>query len=184
MLTTYLCVYCGASDRVNPVYRQSAVDLGRLIGQNKLGLVYGGGRLGLMGLVADSVLYHGGRAVGFIPEVLSEREGAHYGLTELHIVDSMHTRKKQMFERADIFVILPGGFGTLDEFFEIFTWRQLNLHQKPIVIVNIDGYWDSLIALIHRIIDEHFAKPEHRFIVNVVNSVEGVIDLIQNMSPV
>lgn len=183
-MTKYLCVYCGASERVDPIYRQSAIDMGKLIGENELGLVYGGGRLGLMGLVADAVLHHGGRAVGFIPEHLDDREGAHHGLTELHIVDTMHTRKMRMSELADMFVILPGGFGTLDEMFEILTWKQLNLHQKPIVVVNINGYWDPLVGLIHKVVDSHFAKDEHRYFVKIVTRVEDVIDVARELWPV
>ena len=174
-MTKYLCVYCGASERADPIYRQAAIDMGRLIGEHSLGLVYGGGRLGLMGLVADAVLNHGGRAIGFIPEHLDDREGAHHGLTELHIVDTMHTRKMRMSEHADMFVILPGGFGTLDEMFEIITWKQLNLHKKPIVIVNINGYWDPLVALIHKVVDSHFAHEEHRHYVKVVTCVDDVM---------
>ena len=183
-MTKYLCVYCGASERADPIYRQSAIDMGKLIGENELGLVYGGGRLGLMGLVADAVLHHGGRAVGFIPEHLDDREGAHHGLTELHIVDTMHTRKMRMSELADMFVILPGGFGTLDEMFEILTWKQLNLHQKPIVVVNINGYWDPLVGLINRVVDSHFAKDEHRHFVKIVTRVEDVIDVARGLWPV
>lgn len=175
MMTKFLCVYCGASERSDAVYQQSAVDMGKLIGKYQLGLVYGGGRMGLMGLIADAVLENGGRAVGFIPEHLDEREGAHHGLTELHIVDSMHTRKLRMSERADMFVILPGGFGTLDEMFEILTWKQLNIHKKPIVIVNINGYWDPLKILIDKVVDSQFAREEHRHFIKIVNSVDEVI---------
>jgi hypothetical protein len=171
----FICVYCGASERADPIYRQSAIEMGRLIGENTLGLVYGGGRLGLMGLVADAVMNHGGKVVGFIPEHLDSREGAHRGLTELHIVDSMHTRKMNMARYADMFVVLPGGFGTLDELFEIITWRQLNLHNKPIVVVNINGYWDHLKTLFNTVIDEAFAHEEHRQIVQFVDSAEGAI---------
>ena len=176
----YLCVYCGASDNCNPIYSDAAVELGQLIGTQKLGLVYGGGRLGLMGLVANATLSHGGRVVGFIPQHLDGREGAHTGLSELYVVDTMHTRKMNMANYADMFVVMPGGFGTLDEFFEIFTWKQLNLHNKPIVLVNINGYWDTLLALIHHIIDEKFAKEDHRHIFQCVNSVEELIKCVNN----
>ncbi len=180
-MTKYLCVYCGASERADPMYRQAAIDMGRVIGENKLGLVYGGGRLGLMGLVADAVLHHGGRAIGFIPEHLNDREGAHLGLTELHIVDTMHTRKKNMSEHADMFVVLPGGFGTLDEMFEIITWHQLKLHNKPIVLVNINHYWDPLVQLINTVVDKKFAHSEHRFIVKVVNNVNDVLTITKDL---
>ncbi len=171
----YLCVYCSASDRTDEIYRQAAIELGTLIGQKHLGLVYGGGRFGLMGLVADNVLKHGGHAIGFTTEHLEGREGAHHGLSELHIVDTMHTRKSLMSKHADMFVILPGGFGTLDEMFEILTWKQLNFHQKPIIIVNINGYWNALIDLINNVIDSRFALEEHRNFVTVINSVKEVI---------
>lgn len=179
-MTKFLCVYCGASERSDASYRQAAVDMGKIIGENQLGLVYGGGRMGLMGLVADAVLDNGGKAVGFIPEHLDEREGAHHGLTELHIVDSMHTRKLRMSERADMFIILPGGFGTLDEMFEIITWKQLAIHHKPIVIVNINGYWDPLKLLIDKVVDSRFAHDEHRHFMKIVDSVEGVLAHLPN----
>ncbi|MDP3371699.1 MAG: TIGR00730 family Rossman fold protein [Candidatus Paracaedibacteraceae bacterium] len=179
-MTKFLCVYCGASERSDPTYRQAAVDMGKIIGKNQLGLVYGGGRMGLMGLIADAVLDNGGKAVGFIPEHLDQREGAHHGLTELYIVDSMHTRKLRMSERADMFIILPGGFGTLDEMFEIITWKQLGIHHKPIVIVNINGYWDPLKQLIDKVVDSHFAYDEHRHFMKIVDSVEGVLAHLPN----
>lgn len=174
-----LCVYCGASEKSDDIYKQAAINLGTLIGKNKHGLVYGGGRLGLMGLVANSVLDNGGKVFGFTTELLDEREGAHSGLTELHIVDSMHTRKLKMSELADAFVILPGGFGTLDELFEIITWRQLNIHKKPIIILNINNYWDPLIALIHQIIQERFAHTEHLGLITVLEKPEQVFGALK-----
>jgi uncharacterized protein (TIGR00730 family) len=181
-MTKYLCVYCGASERADPIYRQAAIDMGRLIGQNQLGLVYGGGRMGLMGLVADAALENGGRVIGFTTEHLNDREGAHHGLTELHIVDTMHTRKMNMSEQADMFVILPGGFGTLDEMFEILTWKQLNFHSKPIVVVNINQYWDPLVDLYNKVFDSHFALDEHRGYIKVVSSVDEVMLVAKELS--
>lgn len=135
-------------------------------------LVYGGGRLGLMGLTAESALQNGGHVVGVIPEHLDSREGAFHQATELYIVDSMHTRKMQMSERSDAFVILPGGFGSMDEFFEILTWRQIGLHQKPIFVLNIEGYWNPLEELFNHIIDAGFADDEHRQYVRFCTSVD------------
>ncbi len=171
----FLCVYCGASERCDQLFRQTAIDLGSQIAQHGFGVVYGGGRLGLMGLVANSALNAGGKVIGFIPEHLDSREGAHDGLTELHIVDSMHTRKMNMATQADMFVVLPGGFGTLDELFEIITWRQLKLHEKPIIVINMNGYWDPLKSIINNVVDEHFAHEEHRSIVKFVDKVEDVL---------
>ncbi|MBY0462041.1 MAG: TIGR00730 family Rossman fold protein [Alphaproteobacteria bacterium] len=174
-----LCVYCGASEKADDIYRQAAINLGSLIGVNNHGLVYGGGRLGLMGLVANAVLDNGGKVFGFTTRLLDEREGAHPNLTELHIVDSMHTRKLKMSELADAFVILPGGFGTLDELFEIITWRQLNIHKKPIIILNINGYWGPLVNLMQQIIKEHFAHPEHIDYITVLEKPEQVFDVLK-----
>lgn len=173
-----VCVYCGHNPG-DEAYVKAAQDMGKALAKEKLELVYGGGKLGLMGIIADSVIQNGGRAVGFIPHHLDSREGAHTGIQELHRVDSMHTRKLNMSERADAFVILPGGFGTLDELFEIITWKQLKLHDKPIVIVNINGYWDNLEKLMHHVIDHKFALPEHRYIFRVVDRIEEVVPTLR-----
>ena len=171
----YLCVYCGASERVDPVYYKAAEELGKLIATNGFNMVYGGGRLGLMGRVSNSVVEHGGLVMGVTTEQLDEREGVQLGLHELHVVDTMHTRKLKMSEKADAFVIMPGGYGTLDEFFEVLTWRQLGLHNKPIIIANINNYWDPLVALFNHIIDTDFARKEHAGFLHVENTLEGVI---------
>ena len=148
----YLCVYCGASERVDPFYYQSAEELGKLIATNGFNMVYGGGRLGLMGRVSNAVVEN-----------------------EIYVVDTMHTRKLQMSQKADAFIIMPGGFGTLDEFFEILTWKQLNLHHKPIIIANLNNFWDPLVSLFHHIIDADFARKEHAQFLHVENSLENVI---------
>lgn len=171
-----VCVYCGSSGGVADLYKDAARRLGQLLGQAGLNLVYGGGKSGLMGLVAEGVLSCGGKAYGIIPHHIASREISHTGLTELHTVNTMHERKQMMVDRADAFVILPGGLGTLDEFFEIMTWRQLGLHDKPIVVVNIDGYWSPLLTLIDRLIDLGFARESDRQCLIVVDSVESVID--------
>jgi len=172
-----VCVYCGHNES-KKIYQTAAKTLGKCLGQNGFELVYGGGRMGLMGMVADAVLENGGRVVGFIPHHLDEFEGAHTGIQELHLVDTMHTRKLKMSERADAFVILPGGFGTLDEFFEIITWKQLMLHDKPIIIINTNNYWKPLVTLMHHVVDHQFANPEHRHIFDVVDHPEDVIPIL------
>jgi uncharacterized protein (TIGR00730 family) len=169
-----VCVYCGSSANVSEIYRLAATRLGVLLAENGLKLVYGGGKSGLMGLVAEGVLKGGGEAYGVIPHHIANREISHTGLTELHLVDTMHERKQMMVDLADAFVILPGGLGTLDEFFEIMTWRQLALHDKPIVVVNIEGYWSPLLTLIDRLIDQGFARESDRQMLQVVDSVEDV----------
>src|SRR4051812_28646019 len=151
-----VCVYCGSSGKVADAYKTAAHELGIRLGSEGLRLVYGGGRVGLMGIVADASLSVGGEVIGIIPEHIQKLEVDHGGLTELHVVDSMHTRKRMMVERSDAFVVLPGGLGTLDEMFEIITWRQLRLHDKPVVIVNIAGYWDPLKILLAHLRDSGF----------------------------
>ncbi|HYD30799.1 MAG TPA: TIGR00730 family Rossman fold protein [Azospirillaceae bacterium] len=173
-----VCVYCGSSGRVSDAYKKAAHQLGEMLAKRNLQLVYGGGRVGLMGIVADATLAAGGRAVGIIPEHIQVLEVEHTQLTELHVVDSMHTRKRMMMDRSDAFVVLPGGLGTLDETFEILTWKQLKLHDKPVVIVNVDGYWDPVIALVDHMISEGFAQPGHRQMFTVVASVDEVYDAL------
>lgn len=143
-----LCVYCGSRTGNTPAFADLARRVGVWIGQNGGQLVYGGGRNGLMGILADATLAAGGRVVGVIPKALVEREWAHDDCTELHIVDSMHDRKRIMAEQADAFLALPGGIGTLEEFFEVWTWRQLGYHHKPVGLLNLDGYYDSLLAFL------------------------------------
>jgi uncharacterized protein (TIGR00730 family) len=176
---TSLCVYCGSSDRVDPAHRQAAATLGRLLGQRGIRLVYGGGRVGLMGICADAAMAAGGEVIGIIPEHLNSVEIGHKGLSELRVVPSMHVRKQMMFELADAFAILPGGLGTLDETFEIITWRQLQVHDKPIILVDNNGYWRPLIALIDHAIAAGFAKPTTRRLFQVVRRVEDIIPAIE-----
>src|SRR5579883_15172 len=139
-----LCVYCGSSSQVDEIYRRAAARLGQVIAQAGIELVYGGGRVGLMGLMADAALAAGGRVIGVIPHLLHDREVGHAGVGELIVVGSMHERKQRMFDLADAFVMLPGGLGTLDETIEILTWKQLGLHDKPVIIADIAGYWAPL----------------------------------------
>ena len=178
-----ICVYCGSSGRVDDRFKESARLLGQGIGQRGLQLVYGGGRVGLMGIVADATLEAGGRAVGIIPEHLQTAEVEHPGLTEVHVVDSMHTRKRMMVERSDAFLVLPGGLGTLDETFEILTWRQLRLHDKPVILLNIDNYWGPLLKAIDHMIDERFVQERHRDLFQVVDRIEDAFTALALSPP-
>ena len=159
--TRYLCVYCGSSVGLRPVYAEAARRVGDALGRRGFGLVYGGGRAGLMGIVADAVLNAGGKVVGVIPESLARDEVAHDGLTELHVVPGMHARKALMAERAAGFLTLPGGVGTYEEFFETLTWAALGLHAKPIGVLNVDGYFDPLFHLLDHAVSEGFTRPAH-----------------------
>jgi uncharacterized protein (TIGR00730 family) len=170
-----LCVYCGSSDAVDARYRQAAKDLGLRLAKAGVELVYGGGRVGLMGLLAEEVLSANGTVIGIIPRRLLDAEVAHRGVTELVVVDSMHDRKRLMAEKADAFAILPGGIGTLDEFFEIVSWKQLGLHDKPILLVDIGDYWAPLRVLLDHIVVNGFARPQTRKFVHVVPSVSALM---------
>jgi hypothetical protein len=170
-----ICVYCGSSIRVDDAFKKAAVDFGKILADNKIRLVYGGGKVGLMGLIADSVLEHGGEVVGIIPQHISEREVQHLGLTELHVVNSMHTRKQKMVDMSDAFVVLPGGVGTLDETCEILTWRQLGIHDMPICIANINGYWDRFLATLKHISEQGFMRPEDLTLYSVVTEVDEIL---------
>ncbi len=173
-----LCVYCGSSGAVADVYREAASELGARLAETGIEVVYGGGHVGLMGLLADAALMHGGRVTGIIPSRLRDAELAHRGVSELVVVDTMHARKASMAERADAFAILPGGIGTLDETFEILSWKQLGLHDKPIFLVNVEGYWTPLRALLDRIVDSGFAQPKTRGLLRVVPTVSALIELL------
>ena len=151
-----ICVYCGSKPGTDPLYGQAAITVGQWIATHGGQLVYGGGRGGLMGVVADATLAAGGRVVGIIPKALVEKEWAHHGCTELHIVDNMHDRKRMMAEQADAFLALPGGIGTLEELFEVWTWRQLGYHDKPIGLLNTAGYYNGLLAFLHNAVTRQF----------------------------
>ena len=170
-----ICVYCGSSLGADDRYREAARRLGRAMAAHKIRLIYGGGRIGLMGQVADAVLAAGGKAVGIIPEHLESREQGHRGLSELRVVRSMHERKNLMFEMADAFVVLPGGLGTLDEAFEMITWRQLHLHDKPILFADVDGYWAPFGGLVDNIIQQGFARPDVKQHYLMVADVDEII---------
>jgi uncharacterized protein (TIGR00730 family) len=173
-----VCVYCGSSGRVAQSYRDAATRVGSLLARAGMELVYGGGRIGLMGLVADAVLSGGGRATGIIPGFLHGRELGHPGLSELIVVESMHERKQRMFELADAFVILPGGLGTLDEAFECITWRQLRLHDRPIVLLDIDGYWQPLMRLVDQVVESGFASEAARQLFKRARTPEEMMEAL------
>ena len=156
-----LCVFCGSRFGTDPGARALAVALGELLAREGITLVYGGGGVGLMGLLANAALENGGKVVGIIPRFLLQREAGHLRLTETLVVETMHERKLEMFERAQAFVVLPGGIGTLEELFEVLSWRTLGLHTKPIVIVDQNGYWKSLAALLRAVVEGGFAEPAH-----------------------
>ena len=157
-----ICVYCGSNTGGDPAYAAQAKALGTRLAAENLTLVYGGGNVGLMGIVADAVLANGGDVIGVIPQQLVDWEVAHRGVTRLEVVDSMHTRKARMFELSDGFVALPGGFGTLDEMFEMLTWRQLGLGKKPCAFLDVNGFWQPLMAMLDSMVRERFLHAEQR----------------------
>ena len=175
-----LCVYCGSRPGANPAFAQVAHDVGDWIGRHGGQLVYGGGHNGLMGQVADATLAAGGRVVGIIPRALVEREWAHKGCTELHVVDTMHERKRMMAERADAFLALPGGIGTFEEFFEVWTWRQLGYHDKPVGLLNAGGYYDGLLSFMAHSVEQQFMGPWQMELVRVDADWQRLLpDLVQ-----
>jgi uncharacterized protein (TIGR00730 family) len=174
-----LCVYCGSGLGVDSRHLETARDLGRLLAERHIRLIYGGARIGLMGTLADATLAAGGEVVGIIPGHLDKTELGHRGATELIVVDSMHERKYMMFEQSDAFAILPGGLGTLDETFEMLTWRKLGLHDKPIILVDIAGYWRPLLGLIDHVIIQGFAAPTDRDLYKVVTTVEELVAAVE-----
>ncbi len=157
-----LCVFCGSNPGASPAYAEAAARLGRIVAERGMTLVYGGGRVGLMGVVAGAALAAGGRVIGVIPEALATRELAHDGLTELQVVGSMHERKARMSELSDGFLALPGGIGTLEEWFEVWTWSQLGFHPKPCGLLNVAGYYDHLLAFLDHVTAERFLNETHR----------------------
>lgn len=161
MLET-ICVFCGSSTGTNPSYREAAAELGRVLALSGRRLVYGGGKIGLMGVLADAALEHGGEVVGVMPRQIERLEVAHRGIDDLRIVDSMHQRKLEMGELADGFIVLPGGLGTLEEFFEIWTWGQLGLHHKPYGLLNVGSYFGLLLGFLESAVEEGFIRAAHR----------------------
>lgn len=174
------CVFCGSSSGSRASYARHAQELGRALAERQFTLIYGGGRVGLMGTIADAALARGGKVIGVIPRALSEREVAHEHLSELHVVHSMHERKARMADLAQAFIGLPGGFGTLEEFCEVLTWAQLRLHSKPCLLLNVDGYYDPLLAFLDHAVREGFVHPEHRQLVSEFDSIEALLDSLEH----
>jgi uncharacterized protein (TIGR00730 family) len=171
-----ICVYCGSRPGHHPEFTAVATQVGTWIGTHGGQLVYGGGRNGLMGTVADATLAAGGRVIGIIPKALVDREHAHRGCTELHVVDTMHERKRLMAEHADAFVALPGGIGTLEEFFEVWTWRQLGYHDKPVGLLNMNGYYDSLLAFLTSSVGHGFMSDALMSLISVETQAEPLLE--------
>lgn len=178
-----ICVFCGSSVGARAAYREAATAMGRTLARRGLGLVYGGGGVGLMAAAADAALAAGGEVVGVIPRALELRELAHPGLSQLVVVGSMHERKAKMASLADGFVALPGGMGTLEELAEILTWAQLGLHAKPCGLLDVDGYYDPLIAFFDRAVAEGFLRPEHRRLLVVGSDPEALLDRFEAWRP-
>jgi uncharacterized protein (TIGR00730 family) len=178
-----VCVFCGSSAGRNPVYANEARALGAALAARGWTLVYGGGQVGLMGVLADAVLASGGRVIGVIPRALATKELAHAGLTELHVVETMHQRKALMADLSDAFVALPGGYGTLDESFEILTWAQLGLHQKPVALLNGTGYFDALLAWLDRAVNEGFLRTQHREVLLVHTEPQALLEALARYQP-
>lgn len=177
-----ICVYCGSRLGAPPTFERAAQEVGTLIGRRDWRLVYGGGRAGLMGVVADATLAAGGTAIGVIPQSLIEREMGHRGLTELHIVQTMHERKRMMAERADAFIALPGGIGTFEELFEAWTWRQLGYHDKPVGLLNVDGYYDGLLQFMDHTVEAGFVSPAQRELLQVDRHAETLLERLAQLA--
>lgn len=173
-----VCVYCGSSTLSDPKFDAPTIDLGTRLAKNNITLVYGGGNPGLMGKVADSCMSAGGQVIGIIPDAILKLEARHDKVTELHVVPNMHVRKMMMAEKADAFIVMPGGLGTLDETFEILTWRYLGIHNKPVIIANIDGYWQPMLDLIHHMAQYRFVREEHLKTFSVANSVDEIFQIL------
>ncbi len=174
-----ICVFCGAFVGLNPVYEQAARQLGEQLAAQDIELVWGGGQIGLMGALADAVLSGGGRTYGVMPQFMVQRELASSQSTELVVVDSMHERKAKMVERAEAFIALPGGFGTLDECFEIITWAQLHIHDKPIGLLNVNGFFDPLLTYLGHCSDEGFIRREHIDLLHVASDVNTLLETFE-----
>jgi len=176
-----LCVFCGSSLGVNPAYAEVARTMGTLLATRGIGLVYGGGNVGLMGVIADAALAAGGEVIGVIPKSLADREVAHHGVTELRVVDSMHTRKAMMADLSDAFVAMPGGVGTFEEFFEAITWTQLGLHRKACGLLNVAGFYTPLATFIDQAVADGFIKPVHRAAIVVDDDPARLLDTLMTI---
>ena len=175
-----VAIYCGSSNHVSNIYKNEAKKVGSLLAKHKIKLIYGGGNMGLMGILANSALDNGGDVYGVITEHLIDIEKKNKSLNNLKIVKTMHQRKMEMFNQADCFIIFPGGIGTLEEFFEVYSWKQLRLHKKPIYIYNLNNFWNELLSLIDRLIDEDFAGENMKEAYKVINNYDDLTKLLEN----
>ncbi|UUY10256.1 TIGR00730 family Rossman fold protein [Pseudomonas sp. J452] len=178
-----VCVFCGASTGHNPLYREAASLLGRTLAERGLTLIYGGGAVGLMGVVADAVMAAGGQVIGIIPQSLERSEIGHKGLTRLEVVDGMHARKARMAELADAFIALPGGLGTLEELFEVWTWGQLGYHGKPLGLLDVNGFYQQLSGFLDHLVSEGFVRPPHRDMLQRSESAGELLDQLAAWQP-
>ncbi|MBB2493600.1 LOG family protein [Aquipseudomonas ullengensis] len=183
MSLTSVCVFCGASTGNNPLYREAAATLGRTLAERGLTLVYGGGAVGLMGVVADAAIAAGGQVIGIIPQSLERAEIGHKGLTRLEVVDGMHARKARMAELADAFIALPGGLGTLEELFEVWTWGQLGYHGKPLGLLDVNGFYQQLSGFLDHLVGEGFVRPPHRGMLQRSESAGELLDQLNAWKP-
>ena len=179
-----ICLYTGSSPGTDPAYREAAEALASELAKRGVTLVYGGGHVGLMGAAADAALAAGGSVVGVIPADIAEKEVEHHGLTELQVVGSMHERKMKMFSLSDAMIALPGGLGTMEELFEVWTWNQLGFHTKPVGLLNVAGYYDHLLAFLDHMVDQRFVHPAHRQLLQVGSDVEQLLDQLIAYQPV
>jgi uncharacterized protein (TIGR00730 family) len=175
-----ICIFCGANFNGDPLLKQTVEQLAEVMVNQNITLVYGGGKVGMMGLLADAVLSRGGKAIGVIPQFLMDKEVGHTGLTELHIVENMHQRKQLMSDLCDGIIMLPGGFGTLEEFFEVLTWLQLGLHNKPIGVLNVNGFYDFLLKQMDVMVEQKFLKPTNRKLVLTSGDAIELVNLMES----
>ncbi|UFH49112.1 TIGR00730 family Rossman fold protein [Pseudomonas sp. KNUC1026] len=178
-----VCVFCGASSGTNLAYSEAARQLGRVLAERGLTLVYGGGKVGLMGVVADAAMAAGGEVIGIIPEALKALEVGHAGLSRLEVVDGMHARKARMAELSDAFIALPGGLGTLEELFEVWTWGQLGYHGKPLGLLEVNGFYEKLTGFLDHLVAENFVRQEHRAMLQLGHEADGLIDGLERWEP-
>jgi uncharacterized protein (TIGR00730 family) len=179
-----VCVFCGSNTGLRPEYADAARRLARVLSSRGIGVVYGGGNIGLMGIIADAMLEVGAEVIGVIPQSLVEREVAHAGLTALHVVQTMHERKAMMSSLSDAFIAMPGGFGTFDEFFEVLTWSQLGYHRKPCGLLDVAGYFDLMTAMLDHAVAEGFLRPAHRGLVIADRDPEALLQKLADFTPV
>lgn len=178
-----LLVYCGANHGTNPIYREVAAELGKIMAERQIKLIYGGGSVGLMGTIADSVLANGGYVVGIIPNFLDRLEVGHKSLSETYKVETMHERKAMMEQMCDGIITLPGGYGSMDELFEILAWAQLGLHDKPVGLLNVNGFYDFLLQHIDKMVEEGFLKPQNRDLLLISDNIKDLLQKMENFKP-